>query len=397
MGRNKTCVPNPILELLLTKPFSEHTDLDHVPFRDMEAYVHRSIDIRHKELGLGKPRRPCNHFVLYFTATHARAEAWREAHVTDLPEASSHQFLSTIISRSWSLEPPSVKAKFTALAEKEKQMHGKAFPDYKLVRKPPRNRRKQVKSTAALPSTTDAKQMETKVAVAPQPLPSYNIQDPFPSSKLSPHIIQRLATLSGRAKELETFLKLCQTSELIRNALWPTDHGLDYQMAIYEYNAFVASTYDKLENHVRDKELLKPYVPKVFDLQWVYDEVSGMYKVSLFWPSMDLSVPASVSTPMSMSMPMDIDQQLPLGGCENGFTAPADFGVGPLFTDEEIEKALQEFDAAGANTADSEPVVNEPPAQVEQVPLPAFTTTEGLNDSDFDMMDFINFESEMPL
>lgn len=182
MGRNKTCVPNPILELLLTKPFSEHTDLDHVPFRDMEAYVHRSIDIRHKELGLGKPRRPCNHFVLYFTATHARAEAWREAHVTDLPEASSHQFLSTIISRSWSLEPPSVKAKFTALAEKEKQMHGKAFPDYKLVRKPPRNRRKQVKSTAALPSTTDAKQMETKVAVAPQPLPSYNIQDPFPSS-----------------------------------------------------------------------------------------------------------------------------------------------------------------------------------------------------------------------
>lgn len=182
-------------------------------------------------------------------------------------------------------------------------------------------------------------------------------------------------------------------------------------MAIYEYNAFVASTYDKLENHVRDKELLKPYVPKVFDLQWVYDEVSGMYKVSLFWPSMDLSVPASVSTPMSMSMPMDIDQQLPLGGCENGFTAPADFGVAPLFTDEEIEKALQEFDAAGANTADSEPVVNEPvvnepavdgpaveePAQVEQVPLPAFTTTEGLNDSDFDMMDFINFESEMPL
>ncbi|KAJ4411609.1 hypothetical protein N0V85_003823 [Neurospora sp. IMI 360204] len=367
MGKNKTCVPNPILDKLLTKPFSEHTDLDHVPFRDMEAYVHRSIDIRHKELGLGKPKRPCNHFILYLTATHARAEAWREAHVTDLgPEAASRQFLSTIIARSWHLEPPSVKAKFTALAEKERQNHGKAFPNYKLVRKPPRNRR-------TLPSTTDAKQIETKAAVP--------ATGQSPPKELSPHIFQRLAALSGRARELEIFLKLCQTSELMRNALWPIDHGLQYQMAIFEYNSFVVSTYDKLEHHVRDKELLKPYVPKVFDLQWVYDEVSA-------------------DTPMPM--PMDTDQQLPLVDFENGLTTDFDFGVAPVFTDEEIEKALQEFAAACANTADSELVVNEPVVDGPAVDEPA-QEEQGLNDSDLpldldiDMMDFFNFESEVPL
>ena len=73
--------------------------------------------------------------------------------------------ISTILSRSCSLEPPSVKSRYQALAVIDKQMNAKAFPNYKY--KP---RRKQDKSRT-LPSTTDAKQIETKAAVMTQPLP----------------------------------------------------------------------------------------------------------------------------------------------------------------------------------------------------------------------------------
>ncbi|KAK3486573.1 uncharacterized protein B0T23DRAFT_228627 [Neurospora hispaniola] len=431
-----------IVEELLTKPFSQDSDLDHVPFRDMEAYVHRSVEIRHKELGLGKPKRPCNHFVLYLTANHARAKAWRDAHRTELPEVSHPMhMISTILSRSWSLEPPSVKSKYQALAVIDKQMNAKAFPNYKY--KP---RRKQDKSRT-LPSTTDAKQAETKAAIMPQPLPSLYpaSHDPFSSSStyqkdLSPHIFQRLASLSSRAKELESFLTLCQKSEVMRAAYWPTDKGLDYELACLEYNSFVASTYEQLRNHVRNIQLLEPYVPKIFNLQWSYDETIGMYKVSLptyTWPSLELTMPANFSIPMPI--PMEIDQQVPLDGLEIGFSA--DIGVVPSMntnhprvsledslanfadiSDSDIERALQEFEVAGANTNASEPVVNEPtvnePAQVEQVPLPDFTGTEGLTDADLFLdqqlskavdenmnlsfqdiisMDMIMEESEMPL
>ncbi|KHE82759.1 hypothetical protein GE21DRAFT_10379, partial [Neurospora crassa] len=427
-----------IVEELLTKPFSQDSDLDHVPFRDMEAYVHRSVEIRHKELGLGKPKRPCNHFVLYLTANYARAKAWRDAHRTELPEVSHPtHMISTILSRSWSLEPPSVKSKYQALAVIDKQMNAKAFPNYKY-----HPRRKQDKSHT-LPSTTDAQQAQTKAALMPQPLPSHNLasQDFFssPSTQqkdLSPHIFQRLAALSSHAKELESFLTLCQKSEVMRAAYWPTDKGLDYELACLEYNSFVASTYEQLRNHVRNIQLLEPYVPKVFNLQWSYDEIIGMYKVSLpptyTWPSLELTMPANFSIPMPI--PMEIDQQMPLGGFENDFSA--DIGVvtsmdtnHPLvgfedslanladISDSDIDRALQEFEAAGANTTASEPVVNEP-AQVEQVPLPDFTGTEGLTNADLfldqqlseavnqdmnlsfqDMinMDMITDASEMPL
>ncbi|KAK3487187.1 hypothetical protein B0T13DRAFT_483171 [Neurospora crassa] len=431
-----------IVEELLTKPFSQDSDLDHVPFRDMEAYVHRSVEMRHKELGLGKPKRPCNHFVLYLTASYARAKAWRDAHRTELPEVSHPtHMISTILSRSWSLEPPSVKSKYQALAVIDKQMNAKAFPNYKY--KP---RRKQDNSRT-LPSTTDAQQAQTKAALMPQPLPSHNLasQDFFssPSTQqkdLSPHIFQRLAALSSHAKELETFLTLCQKSEVMRAAYWPTDKGLDYELACLEYNSFVASTYEQLRNHVRNTQVLEPYVPKVFNLQWSYDEIIGMYKVALptyTWPSLELTMPANFS--ISMPIPMEIDQQVALGGFEKGFSA--DIGVVPSMntnhplvgledslanladiSDSDIERALREFEVAGANTTASKPVVKEPavnePAQVEQVPLPDFTGTEGLTDADLfldqqlseavdqdmnlsfqDMvnMDMIMDESEMPL
>ncbi|KAK3951620.1 hypothetical protein QBC32DRAFT_398558 [Pseudoneurospora amorphoporcata] len=367
----------------------------------MEPWVNRSAEIRHKELGLNKAKRPCNHFVLYSMACHPRAEAWREARYADLPKGSKS--LSTIISLSWSMEPPSVKAKYRSLAEIELRMHAAAFPTYRFI-----------KTKAAVmpspfpanPSSTSqqlpAKLSEVKEDVASQP------QHPLPFRPLT---LQLPATVQAPPKELSPHI-LCQTSELMRDALYLTNKGLDYEMAVLEYNSFITSVHDTLKYYVRN---LKPYVPRVFDLHWEYQDILGMYKVSNFtptWPSMDLSMPVDVSTTMPMSV--DIDYQLPLVGFEDNLTANLVIDPFAEISDEYLEQAFQEFAASGMATAGSEPAVNEPrvdqPAQVE-VPLPDFTTIGALNDSDLlldqslsalvandmDIMDFINFESEIPL
>lgn len=492
MGRFSTRAPNPVLESLLTKPLSEYTDLDYVPIQDMEPYVNRSVEIRIKELGINKPKRPCNHFVLYSMACIPRAEEWREGHCSDLPKGS--RSLAAIISISWALESPSVKAKYKVLCQMELEGHGKAFPTYKFVRQPPRNKRKNTRlQIAALAALPNVQQIEKNAAIVQQPLPTNDTQDPSPYSsnqqllikqreitaavaqslpspriqdpvpftpltlqfpatvqshpkELSPLVYQRLATLSGRCRDLEDFLKLCQKSELMRGAFYPTNKGLDYQLAVLEYNSFIASVHDILKHHVHD---LKPYVPRVFDLLWEFDETFGMFEVSRStWPnmdfSMDFSMPVSVSTPTPMPMNID-DFQLPLSGCEDALSA--DVGAAPSmdldqelfgfednlaanpvldldlldlpveFSDEDLEKALQECTSASAKTADSEPAVTEPavvnePAQEEPVPLPDFTTIGALNENDLlldqalseavdqevDIMDFLNFdESKLPL
>lgn len=411
---------HPALEKLLIKPLTEHADLAHIPLKDMESFVSRSVAIRHTEAGLSnlKSKRPSNIYLLYQIACRERAYAWKRAHLNELPSGYDSRW-STIISRSWALESSSVKAKYQALAETDRENHDKAFPGWKFVRKTRRNtlNKKNKPQTPAIAKLADAKLTDTKqtgakASGAPQPLPSCIIEDvkfyPSPSTQNlpatglsqpkgpSPHILQRLATLSGCCRELEALLKSCQTSEVMRKGLWPSDKGLDYQMAVLQYNDFVASVYDKLEQHVRDKKVLEPYVPKVYDLQFTFDEASGMYKCSpCTWPSLDL-----VSAPAPMAV---TDQQLLLVGVENRVSTDINLAsfmdidpqLDDMFkdidavldmSDEDIEKAFQEACANDASTVETGLVVDaaeitEPPQEEQALP-PDFTSTEDLSEID---------------
>ncbi|KAK8038372.1 hypothetical protein PG994_015139 [Apiospora phragmitis] len=95
---------------------------------DVEAYIHRSPEVRHQEqarfASCGKVKKPLNAFML-----------WRRAN-RDRIRAASHERdprpnFSTICGELWLVESTAVRVQFKEWAEIEKRNHLVAFPDYK--------------------------------------------------------------------------------------------------------------------------------------------------------------------------------------------------------------------------------------------------------------------------
>lgn len=109
----------------LSAPLSELTnDFPHIPVRDMDAWVNRSVDERHKEAEKkGKISRPMNSFMLYRSAYAERTKAWCSE--------NNHQVVSSISGESWPMEPNEVRNKYNELAKLERIHHQEAHPDYK--------------------------------------------------------------------------------------------------------------------------------------------------------------------------------------------------------------------------------------------------------------------------
>lgn len=110
----------------LTKPLSGIAREDpSIVVADVAAFSMRSTDIRHSEATkAGKVKRPLNAFMLYRKAYQnvAKTQCKRD----------NHQQVSSICGESWKMrEPSSVIDHFNHLASVEKQLHERAFPEYR--------------------------------------------------------------------------------------------------------------------------------------------------------------------------------------------------------------------------------------------------------------------------
>ncbi|KAG9244809.1 hypothetical protein BJ878DRAFT_549514 [Calycina marina] len=112
----------------LDKPLSELTkDWTHVAVADIDSYVNRPAEERHKEVLEGKIpgkiKRPMNSFMLYRKAYQNRTKDWCLQ--------NNHQVVSQVCGDSWPLEPDEVKEQFNEWARIERQNHQNAHPGYK--------------------------------------------------------------------------------------------------------------------------------------------------------------------------------------------------------------------------------------------------------------------------
>ncbi|KAI9710964.1 MAG: hypothetical protein M1820_002401 [Bogoriella megaspora] len=109
----------------LTAPLSILTNGMEIPVRDMDAWVNRSVEERHKEADKKKGYvvRPMNSFMLYRSAYADRTKEWCRQ--------NNHQVVSSVSGESWPLEPPEVREKYNELARLERINHQNAHPTYK--------------------------------------------------------------------------------------------------------------------------------------------------------------------------------------------------------------------------------------------------------------------------
>ncbi|KAK6353739.1 hypothetical protein TWF730_008167 [Orbilia blumenaviensis] len=125
----------------LDRPLSELTkDISGLPVRDMEKWVHRSIEERRREVEKrdGHVARPMNSFMLYRSAFAERTKQWCLQ--------NNHQVVSSVSGASWPLEPAWIREKYNELARIERINHQAAHPGYKFSpsknQPPPPRRRK---------------------------------------------------------------------------------------------------------------------------------------------------------------------------------------------------------------------------------------------------------------
>ncbi|RAH86443.1 hypothetical protein BO86DRAFT_110526 [Aspergillus japonicus CBS 114.51] len=133
------------------KPLSELTKhLTHIPIKDMESWVHRSVETRRQEVAKknGKIARPMNSFMLYRSAFAERAKEWFSQ--------NNHQVVSEAAGDSWKLEPAEIRGKYEHLATVEKTNHLKAHPGYKFSPAKDKKKRAGVDDDGHLANSPDS-------------------------------------------------------------------------------------------------------------------------------------------------------------------------------------------------------------------------------------------------
>jgi hypothetical protein len=124
----------------LTAPLSILTkDATHIPVKNMEEWVNRSVETRRKEVEKrnGYVTRPMNSFMLYRSAYAERTKQWCTQ--------NNHQVVSSVSGESWPLEPPEIRDLYNEYAKIERINHQNAHPTYKFSPSktviPPRKRK----------------------------------------------------------------------------------------------------------------------------------------------------------------------------------------------------------------------------------------------------------------
>ncbi|KAK8138655.1 hypothetical protein PG984_002035 [Apiospora sp. TS-2023a] len=95
---------------------------------DIEAWVHRSIEERRREVETDKNhkiKRPMNAFMLY-RKHHQNRVKMRFSH-------ENHQIVSAVCGQGWAQEPKEVIEQYNEWARIERDNHARAFPDYKFT------------------------------------------------------------------------------------------------------------------------------------------------------------------------------------------------------------------------------------------------------------------------
>ncbi|GLA79035.1 transcriptional regulator family: HMG [Aspergillus niger] len=113
-------------DLDLPCPLSALTDgMQHIPVRDMYAWVDRPVETRRQEARQRHKRipRPLNSFILYRLAYNDRVKYWLGR--------NDHQTISRLSGQSWKMEAPHIRKQYETLAEKEKWNHARAHPGYR--------------------------------------------------------------------------------------------------------------------------------------------------------------------------------------------------------------------------------------------------------------------------
>ncbi|KAG8533339.1 uncharacterized protein KY384_002122 [Bacidia gigantensis] len=139
----------------LEKPLSELTrHLEHIPIKNTEAWVNRSLEERRKEVGNdGFIKRPSNSFILYRSAFADRCREYEKS--------NNHQDISSMAGASWAIESSAVRKQYEDWAKKERENHQAAFPDYKFQ-----------------PQTQEAKARKRKEKFDEEPFEESDPEDP---------------------------------------------------------------------------------------------------------------------------------------------------------------------------------------------------------------------------
>ena len=112
---------------VIDQPLSELTKDYTLPVKDMEAWVHRPVEVRLEEAEKknGHIARPMNSFMLYRSAFADRVKQYcRE---------NNHQVVSQVSGASWPLEPKEIREMYEKYASIERDNHHAAHPDYKFA------------------------------------------------------------------------------------------------------------------------------------------------------------------------------------------------------------------------------------------------------------------------
>ena len=146
----------------LNAPLSELTnDYTHIPVRDMDAWVQRSVEVRHEEVVRknGSISRPMNSFMLYRSAYAERTKAWCSE--------NNHQVVSSVTGESWPLEPAEIRNKYNDLAKLERHNHQVAHPQYKFSPSKPASASRKRKGGLYRDDDDSALEVETSDADDP--------------------------------------------------------------------------------------------------------------------------------------------------------------------------------------------------------------------------------------
>ena len=112
---------------VINGPLSEVTKDYPVPVKNMEEWVNRSAEVRHKEAEKkgGYIARPMNSFMLYRSAYAERIKIFCKE--------NNHQVVSQVSGASWPQEPKEIRDRYEKYASLERENHQKAHPDYKFA------------------------------------------------------------------------------------------------------------------------------------------------------------------------------------------------------------------------------------------------------------------------
>lgn len=182
------------------------------PVFDDDGYNSRSPSPGIRE----QVKRPLNAFMLY-----------RKDKQTEIP-TSNHQSVSRIIGAMWKSESADTKAKYNALAQKEREKHRLAYPGYKYSPKKRINKDKKVRRTMSQAAHAKRQEEETQIlrqinkrskseGTLSKPLPNFSLFPNRNNGASHPTRSQRLERLLLN-QILDSFLNL----DLIRRNLLRT-------------------------------------------------------------------------------------------------------------------------------------------------------------------------------